>query len=468
MVGDVSAHLPTDREPLVRVLGTVEVLGRDGVPVPLGGKQAAVLAALALNAGAWVPTHRLVSLVWPDREPPASAGNNLKTYVWQLRRALAGAVAARGGPDDGIRERIESRYGGYRLRLAAGDLDADVFVAEAENAAALLRDGRAAEVAARLPAALALWRGRPYDEIADHCRHSAFGRLVEQYRRSRECLAEAWLELGRPGDAVELLRAVTAEEPTREPAWARLIDALREAGRTGDALAAYQEARRALILELGVEPGPELDAAHQALLCRSRSSRPNAQPAGAGGQASGQTSLSWPAPHQLPRQETVTGRAEELHQLVEAARPGATVPVLAVCGRAGTGKTALAVAAGHALAEEFPDGQVYLDMGARTEPVAVDDALARLIRSVAGPGLWLPDATDERAALWRSVTYGRRLLLLVDDVADAEQLRPLLPATPGCAVLATSRNRLLGLDCTAIVLGAPAESAVAVQGAWVA
>lgn len=427
---------------MIRILGPVEVTGRTGSPVGPGGrKQATVLVTLALHAGSWVSTSRLVALVWPDREPPASAANNLKTYIWQLRKLL--------GP-----ERIESRFGEYRLSLCAGELDADVVLSEAAVASESLRAGRLEEIVARVPAALAWWRGRPYDEIADGCAHPMLARLAEARFTLRETLAEAYLRLGRTADAIELLTAVTTEDPLRELAWARLIDALRQAGRVRDALAAYQVARRALLDDLGVEPGPELAAAHQAALS---------------GGGSGGPARDWPRPHQLPRAASVAGNGASLRALLDAVPAEAPAPVLVVSGPAETGKTAVAVLAGHALAERCPDGQLYLEAGELSEL----DALAQLIRSVAGPGLWLPDSVPERAALWRSVSYGMRLLVLLDGIRDAGQLRPLLPGSPDALVLVTSRSRITGAESRTdgwheIRLGGSELAPVRADGTWVA
>ncbi|GAB3413956.1 AfsR/SARP family transcriptional regulator [Flindersiella endophytica] len=443
MIADVT----TGRGPIVRILGPVEVTGRTGSPVGPGGrKQATVLVTLALEAGSWVPTSRLVSLVWPGREPPASAANNLKTYIWQLRKLL--------GP-----ERIENRSGEYRLSLRTGELDAGVVLSEASWTGEALRSGRLEEIVARVPSALARWRGRPYDEIADSCcSHPMLGRLAEARFTLRETLAEAYLRLGQPADAIELLGAITAEDPLRELAWARLIDALREAGRVREALTAYQSARRALLDELGVEPGPELTAAHQAALSGGR-----------GGTPAGLSTCEWPRPHQLPRATTVRGNGSSVRTLLDAATAAGTAPVLVVSGPAGTGKTAIAVLAGHALAEHYPDGQVYLEAGS----LSALEALARLIRSVTGPGLWLPDSLSERAALWRSVSHGKQLLLLLDGVRDTDQLDPLLPGTPEALVLVTSRSRITGIDagidsCQEIRLDGSELTPVRAEGTWVA
>ncbi|TDW18881.1 AfsR/SARP family transcriptional regulator [Kribbella kalugense] len=251
-----AAHSP-DRLSF-RVLGPLEVDGPDGHPLDLcGGKPATVLTLLLLHRNAWVSTEQLVDAVWAGRDVPASAQNNLKTYVWQLRRSL---------PD----ERIESRPGAYRVRVLPGELDADDAADLCDQARDLLGRKRAAEAITAVQHALELWRGVPYDGLTDAT--SAVDRLIELHRALREDLADAQLLLERPAEAIAVLRALTEEEPLRELAWARLMAAYRQVGRRNDALAAYQRARTALVRDLGIEPGAELTALHQQIL--SEEARP--------------------------------------------------------------------------------------------------------------------------------------------------------------------------------------------------
>ncbi|GAA0612679.1 AfsR/SARP family transcriptional regulator [Kribbella sandramycini] len=381
-----SAHSPAPSLAF-RVLGPLEVDGSDGVQLDVGGgKPATVLALLLLHRNAWVSTEQLVDAVWAGLDVPASAQNNLKTYVWQLRRAL---------PDD----RIESRPGAYRVRVESGELDADVASALCDEARALVSRGAAAEAVAVVQQALELWRGRPYDGLTDDAA-SAVDRLTELHRSLREDLADAHLALGRPSEAIAVLRVLTDEEPLRELAWSRLMAAYRQVGRRHDALAAFQRARTALVRDLGIEPGHELAALHQEIL-NEDAPRPVVAP----------VSSNLP-----PRLTTFVGRAPELHAL-----RGAT-GVVTIDGMPGIGKTAFAVEAAALSGHEV---QQYVDV--RTAAVAPT-----------GVGL-----------------------LILDNVEHADQVQPLLPNNPEALVLVLSRARLAGLDrTTAITLAplAPAEA----------
>ncbi|MFC4003766.1 BTAD domain-containing putative transcriptional regulator [Prauserella oleivorans] len=240
---------------LFRVLGPVEVHGRDGEVHRLGvGKPATVLATLLVHPNAWVSTSTLIDATWHEAAPPGSARANLKTYIWQLRRLLP-------SPDDGL-PRIESVPGRYRLRVAPGELDTDHVAHHAARARAAAQAGDVATAIDAVTAALRLWRGRPFEGLPDAL-DDATDRLTQLYHRLRDDLADAQLALGRTRDAVRTLRAITADDPLREGAWARLMRALHALGRYAEAACAYERARRILAAELGVPPGRELTAARR-------------------------------------------------------------------------------------------------------------------------------------------------------------------------------------------------------------
>jgi DNA-binding SARP family transcriptional activator len=383
---------------IFHVLGPLEAHSSAGAVLDLGTRKAGtVLGVLLLHPNAWVRTSELVRTTWQEQAVPASADANLKTYVSQLRRAL---------PSFGEGNRIEARAGAYRLRVGRGELDAD-------RAGELLADARSAielgdhgQAAALLEDALALWRGRPFEGIARDDAFDAVCSLDELRRDLEEHLAEAQLAGGRRHAAIVTLRRLTEQDPLREGAWTLLVRALTEAGRRGEAVAAFRAARSALIEELGVEPGPELTST-------LNGARPR---------------------REMPRDvDPFVGRESELTALRQV--PGDT-PVV-IDGMSGVGKTALAVRAAHRMAADFPDGQLFAEL--RAGAVEAGDALGRLLRGIGITSL--PADADERAALWRSELAERRVLIVLDDAGSARQVLPLLPGRSESRVLITTRNR---------------------------
>lgn len=242
-----------------RVLGSMAVCGSDGelvdVSVP---KVRTLLAALLLRGGEWVSTARLIEALW-GALPPASAHGNLKTYVWQLRGLLTSVLGER---------RVAGRAGGYRLTLAADELDVEVFSRRAEHGRRLVGTGDAAEAVAVLTDALRLWRGEPFADVPPVLVEPQVAALSERHWAVREDLARAMIALGRGAMAVPELRAMVGAQPLREPLWTLLIRALLQAGRRADALVAYQQVYHLLVRELGVGPAEELRAAHRLALAR--------------------------------------------------------------------------------------------------------------------------------------------------------------------------------------------------------
>jgi DNA-binding SARP family transcriptional activator len=436
-----------------------------GVSVPLSrGRQRTLLAVLLLGRGRALTADELAELLWAPGPVPGSAAVTVRTYVKRLRRSL--------GPAG--RDRIVSAPGGYLIRVEPGELD--IAVMEQELAAARASGQAAAwdQAAAQAGAALGLWRGEPLaDAKLPPLAEQEAARLTEMRLQARELRFEADLALARHTEAVTELPRLIAANPVRERLHALLMMALYRCGRRAEALEAYRAARDVLAREIGADPGPELQALHQQILhddpalalppslgALASSPGPPADRAGAGtgvmpeaagtaGVAARRVPQLPVVPRQLPAAPRYfAGRRAELARLGGVAGAAGGVVVGVISGMAGVGKTALALHWAHRVAGEFPDGQLYADLGGfAPSGTAVEPAVA-LDGFLDGLGVAaerIPRSLEARAGLYRSLVAGRWMLVVLDNARDVEQVRLLLPGSPGCVVLVTSRARLTGL-----------------------
>jgi DNA-binding SARP family transcriptional activator/tetratricopeptide (TPR) repeat protein len=434
-------------------LGTLHVRsGQDWCTIP-AGSQRVVLAALAVRAGHVVSFDELACAIWDDTLP-AGARAAVRNYVRRLRVTLGPAAA-----------RIVTRNPGYVLEAAADEVDLVLF-------GQLCRDGGTALRAAEwqrafdvLHAALGLWRGTPLADVPSRALRDEYVPVLESQRlQAAEWRLEAGMELGMHSQLLGEAEALTREHPLHERLHARHMLALYRCGRQAEALAVYQRVRRALVEELGVEPGPELNELHNRILVADAKL---ATPLGTGTPAKLQTARVEPAtagsgraqpdtPHQLPTGvRHFAGRKEQLGildgLLKEVGGPGKAVVISAIGGTAGIGKTALAVHWAHRVAGEFPDGQLYANLRG-FDPSGMPVAAETLIRDFLGafgiPSARIPASYEARIALYRTVLATKRMLIVLDNARDADQVQPLLPGSPGCFVLVTSRAGLVGLAAT--------------------
>ena len=423
-----------------RVLGPLELRDGDGRLVRLHApKRRTLLGLLLLYANQPVGTDRLAEALWGPR-PPASAAGVLRTYLSWLRRGLG--LTGRDGMGQVVAE-----PGGYRLVVPAGQLDLLVFDRLAAEGEQGLAAGDLELAAARLEEAAGLWRGRAFEDVGlDGAAAAELAQLEERRLRAAEGWVEARLALGQHERVLERLAALVVQEPLRERLWAGWMLALYRSGRQAEALGAFGELRGRLVQELGIDPSPPLQELHRQLLSADPAlDAPAAAPPGP-------APVEVVVPRQLPADvATFTGREGELARLIGAleAEDRPAPVVCALQGAGGIGKSALAVHAAHRLAGRFPDGQLYVDLHGATDglsPLAPLEVLGRFLRGLGMEPAAVPTDVEEASAAFRSRVAGRRLLVVLDNARDAAQVRPLLPATPGCAVLVTSRRLLASLD----------------------
>jgi DNA-binding SARP family transcriptional activator/Tfp pilus assembly protein PilF len=424
----------------LHVLGPLRVRTDRGDVVALPARERTLLAMLLLHANRTVFVDQLVDGIWDTARAPRDARGQLQACVYRLRKRLGDA-----GFSD---ELIATDPGGYRATVEPAELDLLEFrrlVAEARAA----RAGRPAEAIDRYQAALRLWHGPALAGIHSELVRRVVQVVEEERLQVLEERVEAQLASGTAGELIAELTDLVRQHPYREGLHGALMLALYRAGRAAEALATYRQVHQSLHDELGTEPGTELQDLHRAILRRDAAlDAPNVpselrRPAG----------LPVPTPRELPAEVAgFTGRAEALKTLDEMVTVGADgtldpVVISAIAGSAGVGKTALAVHWAHRVADQFPDGQLYINLRgyAAGPPLRPIDALAALLRSLGTPPAQIPVDEAQAGALYRTQLAGRRALVVLDNARAASQVRPLLPGSPGCLVLVTSRDRLAGL-----------------------
>jgi DNA-binding SARP family transcriptional activator/Tfp pilus assembly protein PilF len=413
------------------------VVRRGGVVVPVPrGKQRAVLAALLLNAGRVVSVDDLAETLW-GANPPVSARVSVQNHVKRLRQVLGDVGHAV----------IGTQQGGYVINEDVGRLDVSRFETLTSAAQAAARRGLWDIAAQQARAALALWRGEPLTGVeSELLALREVSRLAEMRLQTEMTRIEADLQLGGHASVIGELQRLAAAHPLRERLHAMLMLACYRDGRRGEALAVYQRARRILIDEVGTEPGAELRKMHAGILTADAAlAAPDSAPDPVPGP-------ELAVPHQLPAAvRHFCGREGELTALtglLDEAGPAGGAGAVVIGGTAGVGKTALALHWAHQNAGRFPNGQLYVNLrgfdpsGAPMMPAQV---LREFLSALGVQPNQIPVDTGAQAGLYRSMLAGRRMLILLDNARDADQVRPLLPGNPACMVIVTSRRPLTGL-----------------------
>jgi DNA-binding SARP family transcriptional activator len=424
-----------------RILGPLEVNSPQG-PIIIGAsRQQVVLAMLLLESGHVVSVDRLVDAVW-DQAPPATARDQIQICVSALRKLLQRT---------GTPSPILTRPPGYVLRVPDAFLDLHIFEDFVRAARKDVEQDRLTEATGRYREALALWRGAPLEGVNSRLIRSAVTRLVETKLAVVEECADLRLRLGHHHALIGELRELVLAHPLRERLRAQLMLALYGDGRQAEALEAYRVGRRILVDELGVEPGDELRTLQRAILAGGLSAelRPPIRVATQAATSSVAHMLPADIPEFIGGAPPV-GRLVDLLTTPPSAR-GSVPVVITTVGRGGVGKTTLNVHVAHAVADEFPDGQLYATLdGSTAHPLRPSEVLERFLRALGVSEAEMPHGLGHRAEVFRSRVAGQRILIVLDDARDEEQLRPLMPGSSTCAVLITSRSRLAGLDCVTV------------------
>ncbi|MER8048068.1 transcriptional regulator [Streptomyces sp. NPDC094032] len=450
--------------------------------MPTAPKPRQVISLLMLRHNTVVQASELIDELWPELPPP-SAVTTLQTYIYKFRKLLL---------KQGLGNLLQTQPGGYSLTIPPSSLDVSLFEQTADEGQELLQRGDSAGALASFERALALWRGPALADVETGGRLFSYVTRLEELRfRILELRIEADLETGRHRELISELKSLVLQHPLHEHLHGLLMVALHRSGRRHEALEAYQSLRQKMIDELGLEPGKELARLQQTLLADHPSEheeppRPRPAPRPAAAPASlpapppvDDRARVPPAAAPLPVRESIgnpaqlpaglagfVGRQAALKELEAAlgdpdgpGADGTAARIGVVTGPPAIGKSALAVHLAHMLRPRFTDGQLYADLrGSSPEPRDPAEVLRGFLRAMEVPTSRIPESPEECGALFRSRTAGRRVLVLLDDVACSAQIRHLLPADPRCALLVTGRRRMTALvEAERVELGPPPQ-----------
>jgi DNA-binding SARP family transcriptional activator len=413
------------------VLGPVRVWRGDREVDPGTRQQRLILALLLARAGQPVGLADFVALLWEER-PPRSATNIVHLHLGGLRRLF----------EPGLPPRASGRWlagdaAGYRMLVDADGLDLLRFRELARRARVA---GDPAAALAAYVEALELSHG-PCAGAPDLLSRpvAEFEAVDNEYADLVREATDLALRAGAARTVLPMVRRVAQQRPLDEAVQAKLLLTLSAAGQQAESIALYSELRGRLADDLGIDPGRELQEAYRTVLN-------NGPPDVAGG-------LSISPAQLLPDLPHFTGRAENLRRalaLIHGQAEAGALRIVAIEGIPGVGKTTLATHLAYRVADEFPDGQLYADLRGLDPDAALapGEVLQAFLHALGVRGPDIPEGDLARSGLYRSVLAERRVLIVLDNVRDADQVRPLLPGAPGSLVLVTSRFSLAGLAAT--------------------
>lgn len=405
-----------------RILGPLQVAIGDKIVRVGRNRQLTILAVLLVNANKVVPVSTLIDAVWSSA-PPATADKQIQTCVWRLRNAFASA----GAPPD----LVETEQSGYRIRLSENDLDAHLFERAVRRAREMVAATDLAAASVEYRKALSMFHGQPLADLPSVSIQAVAAHWEERRFSVLEERLDVELALGHHEELISELKPLIAEYPLRERLCAQLMTALYLSQRRAEALSVYRSSRTALINNLGLEPGARLQELHRRIIAgepvahvqRARQAAAN--------------------PEQLPADiADFTGRHESLGQIEQQLGARGDRRVVALVGSGGTGKTALAVHAGHRVREYFPHGQLFVNLRGSGDAMPPEEALHWFLDALGVPEQRMPGTLAGRAALFRSLTANKRLLIVLDDLPDSAGYEALLPNGES-AVLCTARTSIL-------------------------